>query len=377
VTSPLPDHRIDGPAGAPVLVLGSSLGTTADVWRPQLPALTARFRVVTTDLPGHAGGAHDGHRLTIDDLGRSLLALLDHLDVERASLAGISLGGMVSMWVAANAPERVDRLVLCCTAAHLPPAESWAERAALARTDGAMSLLPRLLDRWFTADAPGAHRELVTGMLSTVDDEGYAACCEAVGAMDLRADLARITAPTLVIGGALDPVCPAPATLELHTGIAGSELMIVPRAAHLANVEQAERVTTAIVHHLAGLPAERGMAVRREVLGDAHVDRAVTSTSPFTAPFQDLAARWAWGEVWTRPGLDRRTRSCITLAMLVALGRFEELAMHVRGARRNGLSPDEIGEVLLQTAVYCGVPAANQAFAEAARVLREENGTDA
>ena len=375
--SSVPDHQVHGPAGAPVLVLGNSLGTTSEVWGPQLPALTARFRVVTTELPGHGGRRHDGRPLTIDDLGRSLLALLDHLDVGRASLAGISLGGMVSMWVAAHAPERVDRLVLCSTAARLPPASSWTERAAAVRAEGAMALLPTLLDRWLTPAAPSAQRELVTGMLATVDDSGYAACCEAIGAMDLRPDLARITAPALVIGGALDPVCPAPTTLDLHTAIAGSELVIVPGAAHLANVEQAERVTTAIVHHLAGLPAGRGMAVRREVLGDAHVDRAVAATSPFTAPFQDLVARLAWGEVWTRPGLDRRTRSCVTLAMLVALGRFEELAMHVRGARRNGLTPDEIGEVLLQTAVYCGVPAANRAFAEAARVLDEETGPTA
>jgi 3-oxoadipate enol-lactonase/4-carboxymuconolactone decarboxylase len=117
---------------------------------------------------------------------------------------------------------------------------------------------------------------------------------------------------------------------------------------------------------------EEGMAVRREVLGDAHVDRAVAATTPFTAPFQDLITRYAWGEVWSRPGLDRRTRSCVTLAMLVALRCEDELAMHVRAALRNGLHPEEIGEVLLHAAVYAGVPAANAAFAVAQRVLREE-----
>jgi 4-carboxymuconolactone decarboxylase len=117
---------------------------------------------------------------------------------------------------------------------------------------------------------------------------------------------------------------------------------------------------------------ERGMKVRREVLGDAHVDEAVARTTDFTADFQDLITRYAWGEIWTRPGLDRRTRSAITLTALIAVGRMDELAMHVRAARRNGLSEDEIKEVLLQTAVYCGVPAANTAFAVAARVLDEE-----
>jgi 3-oxoadipate enol-lactonase/4-carboxymuconolactone decarboxylase len=113
------------------------------------------------------------------------------------------------------------------------------------------------------------------------------------------------------------------------------------------------------------------MTVRRAVLGDAHVDRAVAATTAFTAPFQDLITRYAWGEIWTRPGLDRRTRSCVTLTALVAGGHHDELAMHVRAARTNGLTAEEIGEVLLQTAIYCGVPAANSAFAIANRVLAE------
>lgn len=117
---------------------------------------------------------------------------------------------------------------------------------------------------------------------------------------------------------------------------------------------------------------ERGMEVRRQVLGDAHVDAAIERTTPFTADFQDLITRYAWGEIWTRPALDRRTRSCMTLIALVALGRFEELGMHVRAALRNGLTEDEIKEVLLHSAVYCGVPAANSAFAVAQRVLSEE-----
>ncbi|MBO0867967.1 MAG: 4-carboxymuconolactone decarboxylase [Micromonosporaceae bacterium] len=118
---------------------------------------------------------------------------------------------------------------------------------------------------------------------------------------------------------------------------------------------------------------EAGMAVRRAVLGDAHVDRAVARTDEFTADFQELITRYAWGEVWTRPGLDRRVRSCITLAMLATLRCDEEVAMHVRGALRNGLTPAEIKEVLLQVAIYAGVPAANTAFAVAQRVLREES----
>jgi 4-carboxymuconolactone decarboxylase len=122
---------------------------------------------------------------------------------------------------------------------------------------------------------------------------------------------------------------------------------------------------------------ERGMKARREVLGDEHVDAAIIRTTDFTADFQDLITRYAWGEIWARPGLDRRTRSAITLTALIALGRMDELEMHVRAARRNGLSADEIKEVLLQSAIYCGVPAANAAFAVAARVLEEDEGGEA
>ena len=115
----------------------------------------------------------------------------------------------------------------------------------------------------------------------------------------------------------------------------------------------------------------KGMEVRREVLGDAHVDRAEAAKTELTAEFQDLLTRYAWGEIWTRPGLDRRTRSCITVAMLVALNRNDELALHIRAARTNGVTVDELKEILLQSAIYCGVPAANTAFGVAARVLAE------
>lgn len=116
---------------------------------------------------------------------------------------------------------------------------------------------------------------------------------------------------------------------------------------------------------------DEGMRVRREVLGDQHVDEAIDSTTDFTREFQDLITRYAWGEIWTRPGLDRRTRSCITIMALIALGRDEELAMHVRAALRNGLTPAELKEVILQSAIYCGVPAANTAFRVAQRVVEE------
>jgi 3-oxoadipate enol-lactonase/4-carboxymuconolactone decarboxylase len=369
----LPSYRIDGPEGAPLLVLANSLGTTSAMWEPQLGVLTGRFRVVRYEHRGHGGRPAPPGPYTIEQLAGDVLEVLDAVGEERASLCGLSLGGMVAMWLAAHAGERVERLVLCCTAPHLPPAGQWAERAATVRAAGALGLLDALMGRWFTpgfaAGRPDVAR-LVAGMLATADAEGYASCCEAIGAMDQRDDLASIDASTLIIAGAADPVAPPASALAMQERIAGSSLVVL-RAAHLANIEQPERFTAALVDHLAGPPVERGRRVRREVLGDAHVDRAEEAETSFTAPFYDLIIRYAWGDIWTRPGLDRATRSSITLAMLVAQGRFDELPLHVRGARRNGLSPEQIGEVLLHCAVYCGVPAANSAFAIAQRSLSE------
>lgn len=370
-------YRVDGPAAAPVLVLSNSLGTTAAMWEPQLPVLTARFRVLRYEHPGHGGAPAQPGPYRIDELGRGLLALIDGVGAATASVCGLSLGGMVALWVAAHAPERVDRLVLCCTAPALPPATAWEERAAAVRAGGTAPLIDALLGRWFTpgftARRPDAEQAVRT-MLAAAAAEGYAGCCEAIAAADLTPDLAAVRAPTLVLAGAADPVVPPSAAAALVEAIPGSSLVVLAGAAHLANIEQPERFTAAVVDHVAGPAGERGDRVRRAVLGDAHVDRATRARTPFTEAFQDLITRVAWGEVWTRPGLDRKTRSCVTLAMLVALGRFDELPLHVHGALNNGLRADEIAEVLLQTAVYCGAPAANTAFAVARRTLDEAAG---
>lgn len=375
-------HRLDGPDGAPLLVLSNSLGTTMDLWAPQVPALAQRFRILRYEHRGHGGTPAPAGPYHLADLGGDVLDLLDHLGEPTASVAGVSLGGMVALWLAVHHPDRVDRLVLACTAAHLPSPESWAERAANVRAEGVASLREGLLERWFPAGFVAARPDmaaLVTAMLEAADREGYAGCCEAIGAMDQRGDLGRVAAPTLVIAGADDPVTPPGVALELAGEIPGAGLLVLPGASHLANLAAPERFSAAVTEHVAGgTITELGETTRRQVLGDRHVDRSAAGARPFSAPFTDLITRYAWGDIWTRPGLDRPVRSAITLAMLTALGRFDELALHVRGARRNGLTDEQIREVLLQAAVYCGVPAARSAFAVAEATLAEldeETGT--
>jgi 3-oxoadipate enol-lactonase / 4-carboxymuconolactone decarboxylase len=374
----MPHYLADGPQDGPPLLLGPSLGTSLRLWDAQVPALARRHRVIRWDLPGH--GSTPASVLpdlrpgatTVADLARLVLGLADELGIGRFAHAGVSLGGAVGAWLAAHHPERVVSLVMVCSSAHFGPPEPWLERAELVRAKGTGSLVESAYGRWFTAalaaDPTPAVRALIED-LRTTDPGGYAACCDALAGYDLRDGLSAITAPTLVIAGRDDQATPPAHGRELADGIAGASLAEISHASHLALVERPQAVLAALLGHLT--EAEDGMSVRRAVLGDAHVDRAIARTTPFTADFQDLVTRYAWGEIWTRPGLDRRTRSCITLTALVAHGHLDELAMHVRAAIRNGLSRDEIKEVLLQTAVYCGVPAANSAFATAQRVLDE------
>ncbi|MFI9583557.1 3-oxoadipate enol-lactonase [Streptomyces sp. NPDC052236] len=372
----LPHHREDGAGSAPPLILGPSLGTSLAVWEPQVPGLAQSHRVIRWDLPGHGGSPAGLPVSSVGDLGRLVLALADALGVDRFAYAGISLGGAVGAWLAVHHPERVESLALVCSSARFGDEQSWHERAALVRAKGTDPVADTAATRWFTpafADDPTAHALVADARAA--DPEAYAACCDALAAFDLRGELPRITAPTLVVAGRLDPAVPLTRARELADSIPGASLTEVAHAAHLASVERPAPVLAALLAHLDGLhpPARSaGMAVRRAVLGDAHVDRAIATTTPFTAVFQDFITRYAWGEIWTRPGLSRKTRSCITLTALVAHGHHDELAMHVRAALRNGLTSDEIQEVLLQSAIYCGVPAANAAFAIANRILEEE-----
>jgi 3-oxoadipate enol-lactonase/4-carboxymuconolactone decarboxylase len=369
-------YRVDGPPSAPALLLANSLGTTTAVWDDQVDALSQRFRVVRYDHRGHGGSTATPGPYTIELLGQDALAVLNDAGVETASICGLSLGGAVAMWVAAHQPGRVERLVVCASAPRFDPPEQWAKRAALVRAEGVVALLDALMGRWFTPgldDPSGLVRSRVRAMVETIDAEGYAGCCEALGALDLTEALGIIEAPTLVLAGAQDPVVPPEITYALADRIKGSSLVVLSDAAHLATIEQPARVTEAVLMHLLGPPGERGNRVRRRVLGDEHVDRAALAQTEATG-FQDLVGRVAWGEIWTRPGLDSRTRSSITVAMLVALGRWDELEMHIAGAERNGLTRAEISEVLLQSAIYCGFPAANTAFAVARRVFEDRDG---
>lgn len=247
-------HLLEGPEEAPVLVMANSLGTTLRMWDEGAPALRERFRLLRYDHRGHGGSPVPPGLYTIEDLGRDALALLDRLGIERFSWCGLSIGGMVGMWLASEAPERVEGLVLCCTSALLGPRELWDERIRVARTEGMDALVDSVVVRWFTPEFFSAHPETVekaAAMLRGTDPEGYAGCCAAIRDMDLRDRLGQIRAPTLVISAAEDPATPPEHGELIRDSIPGASFEVIPGASHLANIEQPEAVTRAILDHLA------------------------------------------------------------------------------------------------------------------------------
>jgi 3-oxoadipate enol-lactonase/4-carboxymuconolactone decarboxylase len=418
-------YRFDGPEQAPVLILGPSLGTTWHMWDRQIPELTQQWRVFRFDLPGH-GGAPAHPAGSVADLTARLLTTLDALGVQRFGYAGCALGGAVGVELALRHPERLASLALIAASPRFGTADEFRQRGVIVRTNGLDPIARTSPERWFTsgfAAAQPAITEWAVQMVRTTDPGCYIAACEALAAFDVRTELNRVGVPTLVLVGSDDQVTGPAEARTLVAGIPDARLAVVPGASHLVPVEQPAAVTDLLVRHFStawqpaydhstgqtvmpGVPLkpvlaappqpapiaeieppapvvpaqvmgrpdpyDAGLKVRREVLGDAHVDRALAQADDFSGDFQEFITRYAWGEIWDRPGLDRRSRSCVTLTALVAGGHLEELAFHTRAALRNGLTPDEIKEVLLQAAVYCGVPAANSAFRVAQQVIREE-----
>jgi 3-oxoadipate enol-lactonase len=243
-------HRLDGPEDAPVLVLGPSVGTTMDLWEPQLAALAISWRVLRYDLPGH-GGSEVLHG-TMGDIATSVAALLDALGLERVAYGGVSLGGAVGTTLALEYPERIGSLILCCTSARFGDPAGWHDRAAKVRAGGLEPLADMFVGRWFTSGY--TETAFAREMLAKVDTEGYAACCEALAAFDVRDRLGEVRAPTLVVAGAEDIATPLDHAETLAQGIHGAELVVVPGAAHLANLERPEPVTHAMLRHLERTP---------------------------------------------------------------------------------------------------------------------------
>jgi 3-oxoadipate enol-lactonase/4-carboxymuconolactone decarboxylase len=370
--------QLAGTQGQPLLVVGPSLGTSVTALWGQVAALLGeRFHVVGWELPGHGHGAPTTEPFTIADLAAGIVEAVEaSFGPVRFGYAGDSVGGAVGLQLALDVPARLTGVTVLCTGARIGTAESWAERAATVRASGTPVMVEASAKVWFGAGFLERHPEVGTPLLESLqhaDAESYSLVAEALGSFDVRERLGEIDVPVLAVGGAEDVPTPAATLREHAAAIPGARFVELDGVAHLAPAEAPRTVASLVEAHLTSQAAVAGLHVRRQVLGDAHVDRAIANTTEVTRDFQDFISRYAWGEIWTRPGLARRDRSIAVLTALVAGRHFEELEFHLRAALRNGLSREEIIEVLLQAAVYVGVPAANTAFGVARKVLAEDD----
>ena len=370
--------RLDGAPDRPVLAFSHSLGLDHGMWDAQAADLLPYFQVLRYDTRGHGASSVPAGDYSIAALARDVLALTDALGIEQFAFCGLSLGGMIGQWLAAEAPQRLTHLVLANTTSRLTDPQPMEARRRAVLEGGMKAIEDLVMGRFFapsvvTSGSPQVESARRT-LLST-NPVGYAGCCAAIRDMDQTALLARIRVPALIISGDLDVGMPWDSHgAILSRDIEGSRVVRLP-AAHISNLECPRSFSAALLDFLVpATPGSRdaGMAVRRAVLGDAWVDRAVSRTTDFTREFQDLITSYAWGTIWARPGLDRRTRRLLVLTATAALGRWEEFRLHVRTGLAHELEPCDLREVLLQLAVYAGVPAANAAFHVASEVLEQK-----
>ena len=366
--------QLQGPPGAPPLLMLHSVGTGLHVWDAQAEALARTHRVIRPDMRGHGLTSPLPGEASMEALAEDAFALLDALGVGQAHVAGISIGGRIAMEMAASRPDRVLSLFLLDTALEFPPPSNWQARIEAVTAGGMAAVAEGVLGRWVVDAAAPSSRGLRAMLLGT-PPEGYATACAAL--RDARAAplAGRLRGPATVVVGELDQASPVAAAEAIRDAIPGSRLTVLPGVSHIPTFEAAEAVTDALLAHLAPLPEgdahAAGMAVRKAVLGEAHVARAQANVSPLDAPFQDYITRNVWGQIWTRPGLPRHTRSLLTLAVTAALAREGEFGLHVRATPNTGVTPEEIAEVLLQVGAYAGVPVANHALKIAKGILAE------
>ncbi|MEO8482959.1 MAG: 3-oxoadipate enol-lactonase [Acidobacteriota bacterium] len=361
-------YRLEGDDDKPVLVLSHSLGMDHGMWAAQVAALAPHFRILRYDTRGHGASASPAGDYTIEQLAGDVLDLTRALGIDRFAFCGLSLGGMIGQWLGRHHPDRVSRLILANTSPRVADPGAMEERREAVLAHGMQAVVQRAMSRFFSLHRPTVSPDVVATARRTVlatDPLGYAGCCAAIRDMDQRGDLPAISVPTLVISGDVDASMPwAEHGAVLASSIPGAHIVRLT-AAHLSNLEQPQSFTAALAGFLLSAPVDRlssGLAVRRAVLGASHVDSAIASTTDQTRDFQDLITRYAWGTIWTRPGLDIRTRRLLVLAITAALGRWEEFRLHVRSGFAHELEWCDLEETLLQAAIYAGVPVANTGF---------------
>ncbi|MGJ8623061.1 MAG: bifunctional 3-oxoadipate enol-lactonase/4-carboxymuconolactone decarboxylase PcaDC [Yoonia sp.] len=365
-------HR---PSAGRTVVFANSLGSDQSLWDSVCDHLGRGYGTLTYDLRGH-GQSGLSRGFSIDDMADDLIALLEHLGLRDVLLCGVSVSGMIAQSVAARRPDLLSGVILCNTAAKIGTEERWSDRIAAVKADGIEAIADAILQNWLAADFKPAHPDdwqACRNMLCRVPADGYAAVCDAIRRADLTNGTAGITVPTHCVGGAEDQSVTAQQVTDLAKLIGGAELTIFDGVGHLPPLEVPAEMARLIEDFDTTTKSrfDQGMAVRRSVLGDAHVDRAEAAKTDFDLPFQTLITEGAWGTVWASEGISRRERSMITLALLAATGNFEEIPMHVRATARTGATVRDIQEAFQHVAIYAGVPRANHALKLSKQTLAE------
>lgn len=387
-------YTLQNEGSGPLIVLSHALGMDRNAWSPLLAHLGPRVRTLVFDHPGHGGSPGQPLAGTMNALVDEAAALLR--DVARGPVVwvGLSMGGMVGMGLAIRHPELLQGLVLANTTAHYPDAArpNWDTRIATVRSEGLNAIADTVMERYFHAEFRHAHPDAVVRARATLlgtAPTAYAACCEAVRDVDWRAGLPTISIPTLVIAGSLDAGTPPAMAQAIAETVPGAELTILPKASHISAIEQPAafaRLLRAFVRDRFPSPTTeasdassadytQGLQHRRRILGDAWVDRSLANRTAFNTEFQELITRHAWNDIWGRPALGDRLRRFMVLSMMIGIHAWEEFALHVRaaldGQEDSRLTPEDLKEVVLMAAIYCGVPAANHATGIVGGILRE------
>lgn len=380
--------KLEGAGDRPPLVLLNSIGTDMGLWDAVVPHLLPSFRLLRVDTRGHGASDAPEGDYSLAMLAADIAAIMDAAEIGQAAIAGVSLGGMIAMQLALDQPERVSALALVCTSAAMDRT-MWTDRVILVRDAGTAAIADAALGRFLTPGFAQAHPDLAAGLrrgLVGMSSAGYAGAGAAIRDMALLERLPGLRLPALVVAGDYDVSTPfAGHGDRIAAAIPGAKTAHLTTA-HLAPIEAPGSLAAELRRFLLPAPpvdaaAETlftaGLVNRRRVLGDAWVDRSLAGRTAFNAEFQAMITRIAWQEIWGRPGLDDRTRRFLVLAITASLGRWEEFRLHVRsGLSQNGFTRDDLKEVLMQTAIYAGVPAANTAFAEAAEIIAQLDGLE-
>ncbi len=370
----------------PVFLFINSLGTDLRIWDGVVKELKQHGSTLRYDKMGHGLSEVSERSYEIADYAEDIINLLNALDVDKVILTGLSIGGVIAQYVAIHYPEMIEKLIVSNSAPKVGTFESWETRIGKVNAGGVSSIADDILKVWFSKSFHANRQPELAGyraMLCNTNTAGYIKACRALQDNDLTDQVQLIRSPSLLIAGSEDGSVPTEMVRDTAKKIPGAEFIEIDGVGHIPCAEQPLTVATLLLRFVnnnsPGTPRslyDTGMKTRRSVLGDEYVDIAETNKTDFDKDFQEYITNSAWGAIWSRPGLTKRERSMITIAILAALKLDNELALHIKATRNTGASPNDVKEVLMHTGVYAGVPVTNSAMKIAKEIFSKNDDGD-